>query len=113
MARQKRRKYTLEFKQEAVRLVKEQNMSPAEVGRDLGVDRSVIRSWVVKAEAGELTSALARASRKDVSEGGDLDLEAEVRRLRRENAILREEREILKKATVGSTRHRNTWLLNM
>ena len=99
MARQKRRKYTLEFKQEAVRLVKEQDMSPAEVGRDLGVDRSVIRSWVVKAEAGELISAPARASRKDVSEGGDLDLEAEVRRLRRENAILREEREILKKAT--------------
>ena len=63
------------------------------------MDRSVIRSWVVKAEAGAPTSAPARANRKDVSEGGDLDQEAEVRRLRRENPILREEREILKKAT--------------
>ena len=99
MARRKRRKYTLEFKQEAVRLVKEQDMSPAEVGRDLGVDRSVISSWVVKAEAGELTSTPARASRKAAKEDGEVDLEEEVRRLRRENAILREEREILKKAT--------------
>ena len=102
MVGQKRRKYTLGFKQEAVRLVREQDMSPAEVGRDLGVDRSVKRSWVVEAEAGELTSAPACASRKDVSEGGDLDLEAEFRRLRRESAILREEREILKKRRPSS-----------
>ena len=74
-------------------------MSPAEVGRDLGVDRSVIRSWVTRAEADERTGTPSPATRKVGKEDGEVDLEAEVRRLRRELAILREEREILKKAT--------------
>lgn len=98
MARQMRRKRTLEFKQDTVRLVKEQDMSPSEVGRDLGVDRGVIRFWVVKAEAGEVTSTPRGASPKAANEGGDVAREAEVRRLRREDAIPREEREILKGA---------------
>lgn len=91
MAR-RRRKYSFEFKREAVRLVQEENLSPAQVGRDLGVDRSVISAWLKKAESGELVEEVARASSPKAS------LEEEVKRLRRENAILREEREILKKA---------------
>lgn len=90
----KRRSYTLEFKQEAVRLVLEQGMSPAEVGRDLGVCRTVIGSWVKKARANALAaSPTATAPTADVR-----DMEAELRALRKENARLREEREILKKA---------------
>lgn len=90
MAR-KRRKYTLEFKQEAVRLVNEENMSQAQVGKDLGVDRSTIRSWCDKAARGELAGRSGTVSEAESTE-------EELARLRRENRILREEREILKKA---------------
>lgn len=85
-----RRSYTLEFKQEAVRLVTEEEMTFAEVGKDLGIDRTTIRSWVKKSQEGTLGGKSAPS--KPVS------LEEEVARLRRENRILREEREILKKA---------------
>lgn len=91
MAR-KRRTYTLEFKQEAVRLVLEQGLGVGPVGRDLDVCRSVVRAWVRKAEAGEL-------GKSPVAPSSPTSLEEENRRLRRENAVLREEREILKKAT--------------
>ena len=90
MAR-KRRKYTLEFKQEAVRLVQAEGMSYAEVGSDLGIDRSTIRAWCEKAEAGELQGAVSKPATATSTE-------EELARLRRENRILREEREILKKA---------------
>lgn len=90
MAR-RHRQYSIEFKQEAVRLVREEQLSVSQVGRDLGLDHSVVRNWVLKAEAGQLVQAKPAAKPVD-------NLEDEVRRLRRENAILREEREILKKA---------------
>ena len=84
----KRPRYTLEFKQEAVRLVTEEDMSYAEVGSDLGVDKSTIRAWCKKAEAGALDGGgTAKAP---------LPVEEELAQLRRENRILREEREILK-----------------
>lgn len=86
-----RRRYSIEFKQEAVRLVAEQGVPVTQVARDLGVDRSVVRTWTEKASAGELVEKPVVARVKP-------DLEEEVRRLRRENALLREEREILKKA---------------
>ena len=90
MARQ-RRQCMLEFKQEAVRLIKEQGLTPAQVARDLGLDRSIVRTWVEKANAGQLVDAPVR-------QPSTPSLEDEVRRLRKENAVLREECEILKKA---------------
>jgi transposase len=42
----RRKKYPMEFKLEAVRLITEQNLSFAEVGDDLGVNRTTIRDWV-------------------------------------------------------------------
>ena len=87
----KPRVYSAEFKQEAVRLVLEHGLSNAQAGRDLDVPKSVIRAWVRKAEAGSL-GGLPTAPSSPTS------LEAEVRRLRKENTVLREEREILKKA---------------
>jgi len=89
MAR-KRRSYTDEFKQEAVRLVHEHGLTYTQVSRDLGVCKSVIRAWVKKAEAGELGSPASAV--------GAAPVEEELRRLRREVSVLREEREILKKA---------------
>ncbi len=97
MARKKRRTYSLEFKLETVALVREQGLSPRQVAKDLGVDRSTVGVWVRKAEAGELAAP-----------GGgpktEAQLSAENKRLRRENAILREEREIPKKAAAFFTR---------
>lgn len=89
MAR-KRRKFTLEFKQEAVRLVNEEGMTYAEVGRDLDIGRAIIRDWCRKAASGELGGRPGPAQ--------PVPMEEELARLRRENRILREEREILKKA---------------
>lgn len=55
----RRRKYSIEFKQEAVRLVREDGLTDAQVGRDLGDDRGVLRSWVQKDEAGQLAPQAA------------------------------------------------------
>ncbi len=81
-----RRKYTLEFKQSAVQLVNLQGYSIPEAARNLGVDVHTLRDWVKKFSGPDGASA---------GEGG---MAAELRRLRKENARLRLEREILKKA---------------
>jgi transposase len=82
-----RRKFTREFKVSAVRLVNEQGYAVPEAARSLGVDQGSVRQWVEKfsAEAGPAPTA-------------DGALKAEVQRLRKENARLLMEREILKKA---------------
>lgn len=86
----KRRRYTLEFKQEAVRLVQEEGLTYAQVGSDLGVDRSTIRVWSLAAQDGQLGGVTSRAR--------PLSAEEELAKLRKEVRVLREEREILKKA---------------
>jgi transposase len=86
----KRRTYTPEFQQEAVRLVREEGLTFSKVGEDLGVNKTVIRDWCKKAEAGVAPNAKAG--------GVPMSVEEELAKLRRENRILREEREILKKA---------------
>ena len=82
-----RRKFTREFKLSAVKLVNEQGYSPVEAAKSLGVDPNSVRAWVEKfsAEAG-------------VAPTGEGALKAELRRLRKENARLLMERDILKKA---------------
>lgn len=85
-----RKSYTLEFKQEAVRLVQEEQMSYAQVGKDLGVDRSSIRTWCRAAQEG-LLGGPRSATRP-------MTAEEELAKLRKEVRVLREERDILKKA---------------
>ena len=82
-----RRTYTREFKISAVKLVNEQGYTIAEAAKSLGVDASCVRGWVEKfgAEAG-------------LAPSGEGAMAAELRRLRKENARLLMEREILKKA---------------
>ena len=87
----KRRKFTAEFKLEAVRLAEESGKLPHVIARELGVPVNVLRRW--RAELRRSEGARAGSS------GEALTPEEELRRLRRENAILREERDILKKAT--------------
>ena len=88
-----KRVVTAEFRTEAVKLVTEQGLSPAEVARRLDVPYQTLYQWVVLANAGKLSGVDARRI-TPVSA-----LEAENSRLKKEVAVLREERDILKKAT--------------
>lgn len=82
-----RRRFSREFKLSAVKLVNEQGYSIPQAAKSLGIDAANVRGWVDKfsAEAG-------------LAPTGEGALKAELRRLRRENAQLLMEREILKKA---------------
>ena len=82
------RRYGKEFRDEAVRLVIETESSIPEIARDLGISIWTLRDWVKKRRE------MARADSPRRPE----TVEEENRRLRRENAVLRQEREILKKA---------------
>jgi transposase len=82
-----RKNYTDEFRQEAVRLLQMSGKSARQMGRELGVAQSVLSRWKKQADASETVSD------EDQSKGEEL------RQLRRENARLRMERDISKKAT--------------
>jgi transposase len=90
-----RKQYTVDFKLEAVRLVLAGGRPVSAVAKELGVRPDMLRQWKRQAEG--------RAGREatDIFPGhGKLpSADDEVRRLRRENAQLREERDILGKAT--------------
>ena len=84
-----RKPYPAEFKQEAVRLLKEQQLPRSQVARDLGVDPETLRRW-----ARELSPDSADAQNTSAPAVST----AELARLRRENEHLRMERDILQKA---------------
>lgn len=82
-----RRKFTREFKVSAVKLVHEQGYSVPAAARSLGVDPACVRHWVKTLSVQE-----------GLSPTGEGALQAELRRLRKENARLLMERDVLKKA---------------
>ena len=86
--RRPRRRFDDEFKAQAVRLVLDEGKSIPSVARDLDLTESNLRVWVGRAEADRThgRTGLTTAEREELA------------RLRKENRILREEREILKKA---------------
>ena len=88
------RAYTDEFRREAVRLAESGTAPLVQIARDLGITVHTLRSWRRQAALRNDTEAAGAAPPATVPA-----LEAELRRLRRENARLQEEREILKKAT--------------
>ena len=85
-----RRKFSREFKVEAVRLIKERGVSVAQAGRDLDVHENVLRKWMR-----ELAADPAHAF---PGHGQVKPEQLEIDRLRREVAKLKAERDILKKA---------------
>jgi transposase len=87
-----RQKYTKEFREQAVRLVIEQELTIPEAARRLSMSGQTLSNWVFKARHGKL--AEMDAHRKPVT-----DLDAENSQLKRELAEARMERDILKKAT--------------
>ena len=85
----KRRQYTQEFKDSAVKLVTEQGYSLAEAARNLGINTTQLRRW---------KRAEEESSTPDETGMTTSDLRDELTRLKKENRRLKLEREILKKA---------------
>ena len=86
----RRRRFTAEFKHEAVKLL-EAGGKASEVASDLGISAEVLRRWRHQAEAD--------GAKAFPGHGRVRAENAELVALRRENKRLREERDILKKAT--------------
>lgn len=84
-----RRSFTKEFQKEAVDLVRSNGASVAQVARDLDLTESTLRRWVNQAEVDEGTK-----------DGLTTQEREELGKLRKEVRVLREERDILKRATV-------------
>jgi len=84
-----RRQFTAEFRTGAVRLVLDEGKTVGAVARELDLTPSSLAKWVSQARAdrSQGTTGLTTAEREELA------------RLRKENRILAEEREILKKAT--------------
>ena len=87
-AKRTRRSFTEDYKAGAIRLVLDEGKTVAAVARDLGLTESSLRNWVEH----------ARADRTKGKTGLTTAEREELARLRKENRILAEERDILKKA---------------
>ncbi len=85
--------YPPEFRARAVELARASALPPSQVARDLGIDPDTLRRWLRQADvdAGRL-------------QGATTDEHAELVRLRREVALVREERDILQQATASCAR---------
>ena len=87
-----RKKYSKEFKLDAIALVIEQGYSRAEAARSLSIDQNALGRWIKEQQADD-----GQAFRGNGKLTPD---QQEIRRLREENKRLKMEKEILKKATV-------------
>src|SRR5574343_2045847 len=94
-----RRKFSKEFKVEAVRLVQDRGVSVSQAARDLDVGETVLRRWVRELTADPVDAFPGLGKMKPEQE--------EIARLQKEVAKLKMERDILKKAAVSSTGRRN------
>ena len=92
------RRFTKEFDDEAVRLVRTSGRSQREIAGDLGIGLSTLVRWISRSWDRQI-DAPDRSGQEDVA--------AELKRLRRENEILRQERDILKRATAFFARERS------
>jgi transposase len=84
------RRFTKEFEEEAVRLVRTSGRSQREIAEDLGIGLSTLVRWISRSRDRQID---------EPGRPGQEDVVAELKRLRRENEILRQERDILRRAT--------------
>lgn len=91
MAKLPRQSYTVEFREQAVKLVSDERLSVPAAARRLAMSEKTLANWVRQARTGRLGAV--GEGRQPVTE-----LEAENARLRRELAEARLERDLLKKA---------------
>lgn len=83
--------FTKEFEREAVRLAQKSGRTRREIADDLGIGLSTLTRWLSRSR----DAVMDDPGHRDAHE----DMAAELKRLRRENEVLRQERDILKKAT--------------
>ena len=81
--------YTLEFKQSSVELAQNGEQSISQTAKDLGVNENTLHGWIKQFSKKPNESSLGSSR---------LSLEEEVKQLRKENARLKQDRDILKKA---------------
>jgi transposase len=90
-------RYSKEFKSEAVQLVRSSSRSLSQIAKEIGISGNSLRNWVKQAEIDEgNTEGLTTEERK------------ELKRLRRENKVLKQERDFLKKAATFFAREDGT-----
>ena len=88
------RKYEAEFKREALQLWRSSGRSAAKVAAELGIRAPLLYRWA-RAEREPIEAGAPNVAASPKSPG---ELEAEIKRLREENAKLLEQREVLKKS---------------
>ena len=84
------RRFTQDFQDEAVRLAESSGRSRREIAEDFGIGLSTLRHWIDRRRERGI---------EQPPQDREEDMAAELKRLRRENEILRQERDILKRAT--------------
>lgn len=94
-----KRKYTAEYQSEAVRLVLQEKLSVPQAARRLEMSDKTLANWVRRARRGERLKGSASPENPSRQAATVSELEMELSRLRAENARLKMEKEILKKAT--------------
>jgi len=99
MEKQQRRKYTRQFKEDAVRLLNSSGKSGPDIEKELGIGQGQLYRW--KRELGQESDGVKAFPGK----GNPRDVE--IARLKRELAIVTEEREILRKAVVIVSKPKN------
>lgn len=88
----KQKIFTKEFETQAVRLAQTSGRSQREIAQDLGVGLSTLVRWIGRRRDQTMDAPTGPKTTEDMV--------AELKRLRRENEILRQEREILKRAAI-------------
>jgi transposase len=89
MSQEKPKIYSAEFRESAVRLANESDKPIAQTARDLGINENTLHTWI---------SQYSRPVKNAKSVRTDDHLYEELKRLKKENARLIEERDLLKKA---------------
>jgi transposase len=87
----KKQMYDVEFKIASVKLAKDSTQSVAQTARDLGVNENTLHGWVKKYGDPDEAAGAVTVSKETA-------LYEELKQLRKENARLKQERDILKKA---------------
>ena len=93
--KKQKREYPEAFKEQAINLLRTSERSAADIERELGITPGLLSRWNRKKAQAEGTSIAPRANRPLT---GDESQAEQIRQLERENARLRQEKEILKKA---------------